>query len=246
MLKDSLFKMVHQASFDGEARAEVERIGELHARRFDVRPQLYALWLDSLCAAIKQHDPAIHPRWKCCGEAVCSKESISLSPDTIAGAGIIELHIALKYLKMKHPMPMVAEHPRIYGQSRVTILIPNYKTPEITKLCLRLIRKHTNPNRIRVLVIDNDSRDASTDYLRSLSWIDLIERRPAADDTPSLSHSRALDLALAQVKTPFVLSFHTDTFVRDDGWLDFLLGRIKKDPNIAGVGSWKLENQAIS
>ena len=123
----------------------------------------------------------------------------------------------------------------------VTILIPNYKTPEITKLCLRLIHKHTKLNRVRVLVIDNDSRDESTDYLRSLSWIDLIERQPAADDTPSLSHSRALDLALAQVKTPFVLSFHTDTFVRRDDWLDFLLERIKRDPNIAGVGSWKLE-----
>ena len=57
MLRDSIFKMVRQASFNGEARAEVERIGELHARQFDIRPGLYALWLDSLCAAIKQHDP---------------------------------------------------------------------------------------------------------------------------------------------------------------------------------------------
>ena len=123
----------------------------------------------------------------------------------------------------------------------VSILIPNYKTPDITKLCLRLIRMHTDLSRVRLLVIDNNSGDASIDYLRSLSWIDLIERQPAPDDTPSLSHSRALDLALAQVQTPFVLSFHTDTFVRRGDWLDFLLHHIKKEPNIAGVGSWKLE-----
>lgn len=61
MLRESIFKMVRQASFDGEARAEVERIGELHARRLDIRPQLYALWLDSLCEAIERHDPGYVP-----------------------------------------------------------------------------------------------------------------------------------------------------------------------------------------
>jgi len=43
----------------------------------------------------------------------------------------------------------------------VTILIPNYKTPELTKLCLRLIRKHTDSDKIHVIVIENDSNDSS-------------------------------------------------------------------------------------
>lgn len=124
---------------------------------------------------------------------------------------------------------------------QVTILIPNYKTPEITKLCLRLIKKHTDLDRVRIVVVDNDSRDASLDYLRSLAWIDLIERKAVVDETPSLSHSRALDLALATVTTPYVLSFHTDTFVRQPKWLDFLLAQIESNENIGGVGSWKLE-----
>lgn len=123
----------------------------------------------------------------------------------------------------------------------VTIIIPNYKTPEITKLCLRLINKHTDISRVKVIVVDNNSNDSSTEYLRSLRWIDLIERPPEPDDTPSLSHSRALDLALELVQTPYVLSIHTDTLIHHDGWLDFLLEEIKKDDNIAGVGSWKLE-----
>ncbi|MBL8704260.1 MAG: glycosyltransferase, partial [Rhodospirillales bacterium] len=58
----------------------------------------------------------------------------------------------------------------------VTVLVPNYRTPELTRLCLRLLRKHTPPGRIRVIAIDNDSRDESLDYLRSLAWISLIER----------------------------------------------------------------------
>jgi len=125
----------------------------------------------------------------------------------------------------------------------VTILIPNYKTLEITQLCLRLIRKHTNPELARVVVIDNHSQDESLNYLRSLKWISLIERTPASDDTPPLAHSRALDLALNTVSTPYVLSMHTDTIVKDNQWLNFLLKQIIDSPQVASVGSWKLESK---
>ena len=123
----------------------------------------------------------------------------------------------------------------------VTILIPNYKTPEITKICLRLIRQHTDLSRAEVVVIDNDSNDESTEYLRRLSWITLIERKADKPESGPLSHSRALDLALENVKTPYVLSIHTDTFVKSDRWLDVLLVPFSKNKNLAGVGSWKLE-----
>ena len=130
-----------------------------------------------------------------------------------------------------------------FSQKQVTVLIPNYKTLEITQICLRLLRKNTDFKRVRVIVIDNDSRDASLDYLRSIKWIELIERKPEADDTPALSHARALDLALEKVNTPFVLSIHTDTFIRRPDWLDVLLEPFAQDRTLAGVGSWKLESK---
>ena len=125
----------------------------------------------------------------------------------------------------------------------VTILIPNYKTLDLTKLCLRLLRKHTDLNKAKVIVIDNDSQDASLDYLRSVKWITLIERKAIPNEGAISSHSRALDLALAQVTTPFVLSIHTDTLIKRNDWLDFLIEQINKDANIGGVGSWKLESK---
>lgn len=124
---------------------------------------------------------------------------------------------------------------------KVTILIPHYKTLELTKLCLRLIRKHTDAQLAKVIVIDNGSQDESTRYLRTLKWIELIERQPVSGETPVQSHSRALDLALERVETPYVLSIHTDTLVRNHQWLPFLLSHIEHDTTVAGVGSWKLE-----
>lgn len=125
--------------------------------------------------------------------------------------------------------------------AQVTILIPNYKTPDLTRLCLRLIRKHTDPERAQVIVIDNDSRDASLSYLRTLSWIRLIERPAVPDEGAISAHSRALDLGLSHVTTPYVLSIHTDTLIKHPGWLNFLVSQMEQRPGIAGVGSWKLE-----
>lgn len=130
-------------------------------------------------------------------------------------------------------------------QPLVTILVPNYKTLKLTKLCLRLLRKYTNPGLARVLVIDNDSQDESLDYLRTLSWIELIERKAVPGESPVQSHSRALDMGLEKVTTPYVLSIHTDTLVKHHKWIEFLLEEILKRPTIAGVGSWKLESKSL-
>lgn len=92
---------------------------------------------------------------------------------------------------------------------QVTILCPHYKTPELTRVCIRLLGKHTRPELAKVVVIDNDSADESLDYLRTLKWIKLIERQTHQSNgekaPPPFQHSRALDLGLATVDTPFVL-----------------------------------------
>lgn len=130
-------------------------------------------------------------------------------------------------------------------QALVTILIPHYKTLVLTKLCLHLLKKNTDLTLAKIIVIDNGSKDESTEYLRTLSWITLIEREPSALETPVVSHARALDLGLRYVKTPYVLSIHTDTLVKHPQWLEFLLKQMEKSPVVAGVGSWKLENKSF-
>ncbi len=123
----------------------------------------------------------------------------------------------------------------------LTIIVPNYRTPELTKLCMRLLRKNTDFARTHVIAIDNDSRDASTEYLRKLNWIEFMERPAVPGEKPLEMHALALDMALERVTTPLVLIIHTDTLLLEPGWLDFLLGELGDDPQCAGVGSWKLE-----
>jgi GT2 family glycosyltransferase len=107
----------------------------------------------------------------------------------------------------------------LVSQPEVTICVVHYKTLDLTRLCLRSIRKYTRyPH--RVLVIDNDSRDASTDYLRGLDWIELVERTdPANDASGGYAHAAALDAGLARCRTPYFMAMHSDTVVHADGWL---------------------------
>lgn len=126
----------------------------------------------------------------------------------------------------------------------VTILIPHYKTLELTKLCLRSLRKFTDFEQVKVIVLDNGSKDESTEYLRSIKWITFVEREPVAGDPGAITHCKSLDEGVALTDTPYVLSFHTDTIVVSPDWLNFLLHSIKETPYIAGVGSWKLEHKS--
>jgi hemoglobin-like flavoprotein len=58
MLRESLLAMLLFNLDSGDARVELERLGERHSRRgLNIRPELYDLWLDALCEAVNRHDP---------------------------------------------------------------------------------------------------------------------------------------------------------------------------------------------
>lgn len=125
-------------------------------------------------------------------------------------------------------------------KGKTTIAIINYRTLQCTRLCLRCIRRFTNyPH--EVLVIDNDSRDESLAYLKNLPWIRLIERQAVDGESGGYAHAATLDLALEHCNTEFFVSMHSDTFVQRENWLTELISHFAADPNVACVGSGKIE-----
>jgi len=119
-----------------------------------------------------------------------------------------------------------------------TICIVNYKTEELTRLCLRSIRKFTEAP-YQVVVVDNDSNDSSLEYLRSLDWITLIERPGEVVRSGSWAHGTALDKGLELCDTEFFIAMHSDTFVHKQGWLNEFLSYM--EPEYACAGGGKLD-----
>ena len=56
MLRQSLLEMLCFDRGISSTREEIERLGRRH-KELRVTPQMYTMWLDSLCEAIKKHDP---------------------------------------------------------------------------------------------------------------------------------------------------------------------------------------------
>ncbi len=128
-------------------------------------------------------------------------------------------------------------------RGKATIGIVQYKTLDFTRLCLRSIRKFTS-HPCEAIVVDNDSDDESLDYLRSLKWIRLLERKSKPDEPGGgYSHAAALDMALANCNTEFFVSLHSDVFIKRAGWLTDLIRYFGDDEKIACVGTGKIELQ---
>lgn len=121
-----------------------------------------------------------------------------------------------------------------------TVCVVNYKTELLTKLCLRSIRKFT-PQPYKLIAVDNDSRDESLEYLRSLKWITLVERGSEVCKSGSWAHGSGLDAGLDATDTEFFVAMHSDTFVHREGWLDMLLKPALANPAMACVGGGKLD-----
>ncbi len=126
-------------------------------------------------------------------------------------------------------------------KGKATICIVNYRTLDFTRLCLRSIRKFTKyPH--DVIVVDNDSKDESLEYLKSLSWIRLLQRSPKpGQPRGSFDEGSALDLALENCNAEFFISMHSDTFVKKQNWLKDLISYFGNDENVVCVGSGKIE-----
>jgi hypothetical protein len=123
---------------------------------------------------------------------------------------------------------------------RISLCIPHWQVRDMMSICLRSIRKHSRKYNLEVIVVDNGSRDDSLDYLRSLSWIRLIERPEERVTNWPANVFTAWDLGARAALGEFFVTMHSDVFVKQDGWLDPFLREIAAAPRVAASGAWKL------
>jgi glycosyltransferase involved in cell wall biosynthesis len=126
-------------------------------------------------------------------------------------------------------------------QPLVSICIPHWQVLEMVRVCLRSIRKLTPDVSCEVLVVDNGSRDASLDYLRSVPWIRLIERGSEVNPNWVRAFAEALDVGRCHARGRYFLSMHTDVVVLREGWLRVLIDALESEPRHAAAGTGKLE-----
>jgi hypothetical protein len=149
--------------------------------------------------------------------------------------------LCIKPLLISHPLhcPFSQKSAPLMPSTQTAdfaFVLVNYKTPTITPISLDLLKPYAQAHGAVVWVVDNQSSDESTDYLRTLDWIQLIERTPEPGETGTQAHARALDVVMQSSSARYLFLLHTDTFIHNPAILDQMLGRLRADQKLVATG----------
>lgn len=93
--------------------------------------------------------------------------------------------------------------------SKITILIPHYKTGMMTAYTVSELLTYTHGSEVDIVVIDNNPGDGSIEYLNPfLKWIGIVEY----PKNKLQSHGIAFDYVLPLIKTEYFLTLESDAF----------------------------------
>jgi glycosyltransferase involved in cell wall biosynthesis len=110
----------------------------------------------------------------------------------------------------------------------VTIVVPNWNTGPLLRVCLASVHQFTRVP-FHLVVVDNGSDDesrATAEGAAERGLIELVRR----DDDPhdgAPSHGAALDAGLAATRTPYLFTLDSDAWAREPGWLSLYLDSLR-------------------
>jgi GT2 family glycosyltransferase len=128
---------------------------------------------------------------------------------------------------------------RQHGLSRadVTIVIPTRDRLDLLCACLASLRRTLVMSRVKVLIVDDQSREPDTlnflrDFERTAPGVRVL-RIPSVTD--AFNYSRLMNLAAREVDTPLMLHLNNDVEAITPGWLEQMQGWLTL-PGIGIVG----------
>jgi GT2 family glycosyltransferase len=104
----------------------------------------------------------------------------------------------------------------------VSIVIPSWNAPDLTRAAIESIRRNTRAP-YEIIVVDDGSADTAVQSLREITGIELISH-PA-----NCGYARACNTGLAAARGSHVVLLNADVIV-SAGWLDRLLDAFARDP----------------
>jgi hypothetical protein len=113
--------------------------------------------------------------------------------------------------------------------------IVSYRSRELLRACLESLHAHAPSRPMRIVVVDNDSRDGSAELARSFPGVEAIEAGA------NLGFSAATNRAIARGDAPYFLALNPDTQLHA-GVLETLLDVMDANPQI-GICGCRLERE---
>lgn len=124
---------------------------------------------------------------------------------------------------------VLKERGKVEYKTFTSIIILSYNTLEYTKLCIESIRKYTREGSYELIVVDNNSRDGSAQWLQEQHDIRLILNKE------NVGFPRGCNQGLKIAKGTEMLLLNNDTVVTPN-WLDNMLAALYSQSRVGAVG----------
>jgi hypothetical protein len=112
----------------------------------------------------------------------------------------------------------------------LSIIIVNYNGRSFLKLCLSAVKENAKPADFEMIVVDNGSKDGSSEFLReNFPWVKLIRNKK------NFGYAKANNQGIRRARGEFVLFLNPDTRIFP-GALHLLCEGIKASPSVGAVG----------
>lgn len=144
-----------------------------------------------------------------------------MADDLLFGQPVNTLMRVVRWLGQRRPP----------NASGVSVVVVNWNTLGVLRVTLGAIRRHS-PADTEIVVIDNGSTDGSWEWLRTRPLDIRAVRLPV-----NIGHGRGLDIGMALVRSPVVVTLDSDAFPYSDAWLEVLLKPINED-GCSAAGLW--------
>jgi GT2 family glycosyltransferase len=121
---------------------------------------------------------------------------------------------------------------------RCDIVVPVFNAPKAVKACIESLKRTIDRSLDRIVVINDQSDEFTTRYLRSLEGIELIENE--ANQGFLGTANRGLLLS----ESEFVCLLNSDTIVVDRRWLDKMVHYARSHPEVGVISP--VSNEAVN
>lgn len=125
----------------------------------------------------------------------------------------------------------IIQHVDQYVPPLVSVVLVTYNKLELTEACLRSLEKNTQHRNFEIIVVDNDSHDATPEYLKE--WVRGGENRRIILNADNRGFAAGNNQGLRIARGEYLVLLNNDTYVTA-GWLGTLVRHLERDP-VAGI-----------
>ncbi len=120
-----------------------------------------------------------------------------------------------------------------YAAPLVSIIVVCYNKLELTDACLRSLEKNTHYKNFEIIVVDNNSRDATPEYLTE--WAKRGDNRRIILNSDNRGFAAANNQGLRIARGEYLVLLNNDTYVTP-GWLGTLVRHLQRKDSVGLVG----------